>query len=189
MVMAEDIQQIGAEAQPVEDKAADKMHEAAEEAASQSKEAINDVANKAESAESKVLDKVSQAQEKLGEATPVATNLDKIVSPEDVKSRLNWGEPALTILDTRDRSEYNQERITGAMLISSNELAERVRQSLSSEREIYIYGDSDEATATAFTQFQDAGFSNVHAIEGGLSAWKAAGGPTEGNYQRAGIMG
>lgn len=187
--MSDNVQQVGSEAQPVEDRAADKMHQVAEEAANQGKEAVNDVANKAESAESKVLDKVSQAQEKLGEATPVATNLDKVVTPEDVKSRLNWGEPALTILDTRDRSEYNQERITGAMLISSKDLADRVRQSLAREREIYIYGDSDEVTATAFNQFQDAGFTNVHAIEGGLSAWKAAGGPTEGTYQRAGLMG
>ncbi|GAA6620876.1 rhodanese-like domain-containing protein [Scytonema sp. NUACC26] len=96
-----------------------------------------------------------------------------------LKSRLEWGEPAFTILDVRDRSAYNQGHIMGAMPFPQNELVERA-ESIAKTRDIYVYGDSDEQTSQAAQQLRSAGFVHVSELKGGLAAWKAVGGPTEG---------
>ncbi|MBW4636048.1 MAG: rhodanese-like domain-containing protein [Iphinoe sp. HA4291-MV1] len=97
-----------------------------------------------------------------------------------VKSRLEWGEPAFTILDVRDRSTYNQGHIMGAMPYPIDELVDRAVPSLDKSRDIYVYGESDGQTAQAAQSLKSAGFVHVSELKGGLAAWKAIGGPTEG---------
>jgi rhodanese-related sulfurtransferase len=48
-------------------------------------------------------------------------------------------------------------------------------------RDIYVYGSSDEETATAAALLKEAGYHNVAELLGGLVSWKAAGYPIEGN--------
>ncbi|GAB1545223.1 rhodanese-like domain-containing protein [Scytonema sp. NUACC21] len=96
-----------------------------------------------------------------------------------LKSRLEWGEPAFTILDVRERNAYNRGHIMGAMAFPMDQLVDRA-QSLAKSRDIYVYGDSDEQTAEAAQQLRSAGFYHVSELKGGLAAWKAVGGPTEG---------
>jgi rhodanese-related sulfurtransferase len=97
-----------------------------------------------------------------------------------LKTRLEWGEPAFTILDVRDRNTYNQGHIMGAMPMPVDELVARARASLDKSRDIYLYGASDEETAQAAQQLRSNGFEHVSQLKGGLAAWKAIGGPTEG---------
>ncbi|MEC4812913.1 MAG: rhodanese-like domain-containing protein [Scytonema sp. PMC 1069.18] len=97
-----------------------------------------------------------------------------------LKSRLEWGEPAFTILDVRDRNTYNQGHIMGAMPMPIGELVDRAVPTLAKSRDIYVYGDSDEQTAEAARMLRSAGFEHVSELKGGLAAWKAVGGPTEG---------
>ena len=149
------------------------------------------VLEKAKQAEGQVLDAVDSAQEKIGKATPVTTKAeyDTIATPSDVKSRLDWGEPALTIIDVRDRQAFNNERIMGAVSLPTGEnLAERAKQSMSPERDIFVYGESDEDTAAAAMRLQEAGFQKVSAIKGGLPAWKAINGAVEGRGQAPGLL-
>ena len=127
-----------------------------------------------------IIDAVDAAQEIAAEVTPVPASFDHVASATDLKARLDWGEPALTIIDVRDRESFNEERIMGAISLPIDELTERAGETLETERDIYVYGGSDEATAGAATQLHTAGFERVAAIEGGLSAWKSAGGATEG---------
>ncbi len=96
-----------------------------------------------------------------------------------VKSRLEWGEPAFTILDVRDRNAFNQGHIMGAMPFPQDELVDRAG-SIAKTRDIYVYGENDEQTAQAAQQLRTAGFVHVSELKGGLAAWKAVGGPTEG---------
>lgn len=96
-----------------------------------------------------------------------------------LKSRLEWGEPAFTILDVRERNAYNRGHIMGAMAFPMDQLVDRA-QTIAKSRDIYIYGDSDEQTAEAAQQLRSAGFYHVSELKGGLAAWKAVGGPTEG---------
>lgn len=97
----------------------------------------------------------------------------------DLKARLDWGEPALTILDVRDRKEFNTSHITGAVPLPLNEPADRVLGKLELARDIYVYGETDEESAAGAARLREAGYQNVSEIRGGLAAWKAVGYPVE----------
>ena len=99
----------------------------------------------------------------------------------DLKERLDWGEPALTIIDVRDRSLFNVSHISGAVSLPMNELVNRALVNFELTRDIYVYGSTQDQTATAAAQLRNAGYLNVAEIIGGLGAWKAAGYPIEGN--------
>ncbi|MGC1306350.1 MAG: rhodanese-like domain-containing protein [Phormidesmis sp.] len=144
------------------------------------KENASNVLEKAESAERDALNAVEKVKNVVGKATPVPTKFEASTSPSDLKKRLDWGEPALSILDVRDRESFNEERITGAMPMPVSDLIESAKTSFEPERDLFVYGDSDAATAEAASQLYAAGFKKVSAIEGGLEAWKAIGGPIEG---------
>ncbi|MDJ0620430.1 MAG: rhodanese-like domain-containing protein [Calothrix sp. MO_192.B10] len=98
----------------------------------------------------------------------------------DIKSRLEWGQPAFTIIDVRDRCTFNQGHIMGALPIDMEDLVNRARASLHNQREIYVYGESDEQAADAVRRLKSIGFANVAEITGGLAAWKNVGGAVEG---------
>ena len=97
-----------------------------------------------------------------------------------LKTRLEWGEPAFTILDVRDRNTFNEGHIMGAMPMPVDELVERAVASLAKSRDIYVYGANEEETAQAAQQLRSNGFEHVSQLKGGLAAWKEIGGPTEG---------
>ena len=97
-----------------------------------------------------------------------------------LKSRLEWGEPAFTILDVRDRNTYNEGHIMGSMPMPIAQLVERADASLAKSRDIYVYGANEEDTAQAAQQLRSNGFEHVSQLKGGLDAWKEIGGPTEG---------
>lgn len=97
----------------------------------------------------------------------------------DLKARLDWGEPALTIIDVRDRRKFNITHIMGAVPMPLNEPTDRVLDKLELGRDIYVYGETDEETADGATQLRAAGYRNVSELRGGLAAWKAVGYPVE----------
>ena len=99
----------------------------------------------------------------------------------DLKERLDWGEPALTIIDVRDRSLFNISHISGAVSLPMNELVNRALVNFELTRDIYVYGSTQEQTATAAAQLRNAGYQNVAELIGGLAAWKAVDYPIEGN--------
>ncbi|MGK7953620.1 MAG: rhodanese-like domain-containing protein [Xenococcaceae cyanobacterium] len=103
-----------------------------------------------------------------------------VSSAQALKERLDWGEPALTILDARDNETYLQEHILGAMCVSSEDLQTRFMNSLSKNRDIYIYGDNDTQAELVADKFREEGFTNVSQLQGGLAGWKAVSGATEG---------
>ena len=99
----------------------------------------------------------------------------------DLKERLDWGEPALTIIDVRDRSLFNISHISGAVSLPMNELVNRALVNFELIRDIYVYGSTTDETATAAAQLRNAGYQNVAELIGGLAAWKAVDYPIEGN--------
>ncbi|MEB3181555.1 MAG: rhodanese-like domain-containing protein [Nostocaceae cyanobacterium] len=125
-------------------------------------------------------DLIQDAKEALPNVTPTPPGLKAQSSVHDLKSRLEWGEPALTILDVRDREAFNQLHILGAMSIPMNEMVERASSSMEADRDIYVYGSSEQETAQAATSLRESGFKNVAELKGGLEAWKAIDGPCEG---------
>ncbi len=97
----------------------------------------------------------------------------------ELKARLDWGEPALTIIDVRDRTEFNLRHILGAIPMPMPELVNRAQSALENSRDIYIYGDTDEETYQAAEQLRNAGFQNVSELRGGVAAWRALDYPVE----------
>ena len=99
----------------------------------------------------------------------------------DLKERLDWGEPALTIIDVRDRDAFNTSHVMGAVSLPMSQLASGTLNNFELDRDIYVYGKNEEETAAAAAQLSAAGYKNVAELLGGLAAWKAAGFPIEGN--------
>lgn len=164
------------------------MTNSVDKAVEATQEATQETLEKAKSAEKEVLNAVDKAQDVVGKATPVPTEFKSVTPPADVKKRLDWGEPALTIIDVRDRNAFNQERIMGAVAMPMNNLVEKAKETLEPSRDIYVYGDGDSETSSAAMKLHDAGFKNVSAIQGGLPAWKAINGAVEGQGQAPGLL-
>ena len=114
-------------------------------------------------------------------AFPIPAPLKAQSRVHDLKERLDWGEPALTIVDVRTRHAFNTSHISGAISFPMSELVDSALTSLELTRDIYVYNSIDEETAEAATQLRAAGYQNVSELRGGLAAWKAAGYPIEGN--------
>lgn len=107
-------------------------------------------------------------------------SINLVADVQDLQTSLQWGQPAFTVIDVRDRSKYNYSRITGAISIPLNDLESRAQVSLFRERQIYIYGENDSQSAQAVRTLQFLGFKAVAELSGGLPAWKTIGGATEG---------
>ncbi len=99
---------------------------------------------------------------------------------ENLAYRLKWGEPALTIIDIRDPEAYRQEHIMGAVMVPANQLMQVATDSLESIRDIYLMGADDAQLSQAAQSLRDAGYERVTELNGGIEAWKKAGGKTEG---------
>lgn len=133
-----------------------------------------------------VQDSIQNAKDALPNVTPTPPGIKAISSAHDLKSRLDWGEPAFTILDVRDRDSFNKGRILGAITMPSEELVDRAQSALEPQRDIYIYGSSDADTSQAASKLREVGFRNVAELKGGLEGWKAIAGPTEGENVQPG---
>ena len=97
----------------------------------------------------------------------------------DLKTRLDWGEPALTIIDIRDRQEFNLCRIQGAVNLPLQQLVDQALGNFELNRDLYVCSDADEDTAIAVAKLRQAGFRSVSELQGGLPAWKAMSYPVE----------
>lgn len=124
-------------------------------------------------------DIIEGVQDALGNLTPTPVVLQEESTAYDLKKRLEWGEPALSIIDIREHEAFNQGRITGAVSMPMAQLAE-LKSTLQPQHDIYIYGDTDAQAHEAAQMLRDAGFEAVTHIMGGLEAWHEIGGPTEG---------
>jgi rhodanese-related sulfurtransferase len=167
------------------DRPAETMAQPIAAAAEQVESQLDRVANRAE-AMPQALDRAADIEANRIEAIkdtltqPLPTppkHQGGVASAADLLNRLKWGEPALTIIDVRDREAFNAERITGAISMPMDQLTEGAESSLERDRDIYLYGDSADQAAD---QLRAAGFVNVAPIQGGLAAWKAIDGATEG---------
>jgi len=128
-----------------------------------------------------VSEQIDAVKSNLTGPVPTPPEVQSQASSQDLQARLNWGEPALTIIDIRDRTAYNQERIQGAISMPQAELLAMIQGNLEPSRDIYLYGDNDEDTAAAAEQLRQAGFTRVAELKDQLAGWKAISAPTEGN--------
>jgi rhodanese-related sulfurtransferase len=141
--------------------------------------------NKHDRIDEKLEQGVEKIKDTVTEILPKPPGLKGKSSANALKERLDWGEPALTIVDVRDREAFNKERITGAVAMPLDTLVEVARGSLEPTRDIYVYGETEEQTAQAVSALREAGFEYVAHLEGGIAGWKAISGPIEGRLFNA----
>lgn len=133
-----------------------------------------DMQNTIGNAKDKVLNVVSKTP------VPIPPEFHEQASVHELKSRLDWGEPALTILDVRSLQAFRQKRILGSVSVPLEALRQRTRLNLEASRDLYVYGETDAQTDEATQALRQSGYQRVAALQGGLSAWESAGVSTEG---------
>src|SRR6202161_1564273 len=102
-----------------------------------------------------------------GEEKPVAAG-DSEMQVEELKRRLDAKED-LFVLDVREPHEYQICNI-GGHLIPLGDLPRRVNE-LDSSREIVVHCKMGGRSAKAVAFLQQAGFTKVHNLAGGITAW------------------
>ncbi|NJM72716.1 MAG: rhodanese-like domain-containing protein [Scytonema sp. RU_4_4] len=163
------------------ESAANNTVESANNTVESAKNTVESAKNTVESAAKNTVESAKNAVDNIaGGIIPPQPPIEPQSDAHVLKSRLEWGEPAFTILDVRDRYTYNQGHIMGAMPYPIDELVDRAVSSLDKSRDIYVYGENEEQTSQAAQSLKSAGFVHVSELKGGLAAWKAVGGPTEG---------
>src|SRR5580700_1367576 len=102
-----------------------------------------------------------------GEEKPVGSGVPEI-QVEELKRRLDAKED-LFVLDVREPHEYQICNI-GGHLIPLNDLPKRVHE-LDSSREIVVHCKMGGRSAKAVAFLQQSGFTKVHNLAGGITAW------------------
>jgi glyoxylase-like metal-dependent hydrolase (beta-lactamase superfamily II) len=108
------------------------------------------------------------------------------MSLEELKARVEGGDPELIILDVRERDAYEAGHIAGAQLLPRGQLELRVNHELPDPtRRILTYCEFGRISTLAAATLRTMGFQRAVALDGGVMAWREAGYPLEsGKGQR-----
>jgi len=107
---------------------------------------------------------IPQAAAAEAAETPIPT-----MTVRELKQKLDNGDKFL-LLDVREPFEWDICRIDRAQLIPLGQLPSRMSE-LDSADEIVIHCKSGGRSAKAVRLLQEAGFSKLHNVEGGITAW------------------
>ena len=91
----------------------------------------------------------------------------------DVKTLLNKLEnEEITLLDVRESSEYEGGHIEGAVNAPLSSL-DANQLSYPRDEPIYVICRSGNRSAQAASQLQDAGYTEIYDVSGGMMAWES----------------
>jgi len=82
--------------------------------------------------------------------------------------------PDLQVLDTRDRNEWNEGHIQGAVSIPYYEIEQRLPE-LKADQPLAVICGSGQRSTTASSLLQRHGFTQLLNVVGGMEAWDEAG--------------
>lgn len=101
----------------------------------------------------------------------------KSLTPFVATRMLNDGE--VTFVDVRDESEFKAGHVQNARNLPLNKLDERVHEiDKLKEKPLVLYCDNGMRTSRAATKLRKNGFTQLHSLAGGLTAWEKANLPT-----------
>jgi len=107
---------------------------------------------------------------------PALAPRGKRATPLQVTQMLNRGKT--TIVDVRSAEEFAAGHLRDAKHIPLADLGARIGElDKSKNRTVVMVCQTGARSDKAARQLQAAGFEDVHSLEGGLAAWKAAGLP------------
>src|SRR5919197_5266845 len=105
------------------------------------------------------------------------------LSPEDVRSKLDGGLRP-TLLDVREREEYRQGYVPGAISLPRGFLEMRVEEAVpDKDTPIVAYCASGTRSLLAGRILRELGYTNVVSMRGGFTAWKNQGLPVREDRQ------
>jgi len=104
-------------------------------------------------------------------------------SIDEVKARLSNG-GGYTLLDVREREEYREGHLHGAISLPRGFLELRVEEAVPDKSSpIIAYCAGGTRSLLAAKQLREMGYSKVTSMNGGYSAWKGAGYPWAQDFQ------
>jgi rhodanese-related sulfurtransferase len=107
---------------------------------------------------------------------PALAPRGKRASPLQLTQMINRGKT--TIVDVRSSEEFAAGHLRDAKHIPLADLGTRIGElDKSKNRTVVMVCQTGARSDKAARQLQAAGFEDVHSLEGGLAAWKAAGLP------------
>ena len=104
-----------------------------------------------------------------------ADDLAPSISPQELEARVAKGDAPL-LVDVRSAEEYAAGHIPGAIHIPYEQVASRASE-LSGKGEVAMYCQKGPRARLGEAAFVGAGGKDVLHVEGGFSAWEAAGLP------------
>ena len=105
------------------------------------------------------------------------------VSVEDVRARLER-EPGVALLDVREKDEYREGHLEGAVSLPRGFLEIRVEETVPDKRRpIVAYCAGGTRSLIAARTLKEMGYTNVVSMTGGFTAWKNAGLPFRQDHQ------
>ena len=103
-----------------------------------------------------------------GEDKPATANIADM-TVEELKQKIDAGDKNLFVLDVREPNEYQICNL-GGHLIPLNDLPKRVSE-LDASKEIVVHCKMGGRSAKAVDYLKQQGFTNVHNLVGGITAW------------------
>ena len=84
--------------------------------------------------------------------------------------------PRPVVVDLRDRTEFEQGHISGALSVPGAEFKERLEDLKLPKVEVVILYDTDDVHAREATKLMyESGYQGALTLKGGLDAWRASG--------------
>ena len=112
---------------------------------------------------------------------PVATQVDftQLGPNVDVVTvKALQGRDDVVILDVREQSEYDAGHIAGVKLIPKGTVADRLNE-IPKDKPVIVTCHSGNRSGQVTDYLRQQGYTNVHNMTGGISAWQQAGYPVE----------
>ena len=94
------------------------------------------------------------------------------IRPEQIPAE-QWED--ITIVDTRDAGQYQEDHIPGAINIEWRQILER-RDELPRDEMVLVYCNTGSLSAQAGLMLRLAGMDNVRILQGGFDGFREAGG-------------
>ncbi len=104
----------------------------------------------------------------------------KFIEPRDVNKNYTEYPEKILIIDVRRKGNFTDSHVPGAINIPILEL-EKKHRDISSQKKVYVYGETTESSFSAGVILYDLGFFNIETINGGFEAWKKYNYPLEPN--------
>lgn len=117
----------------------------------------------------------------LGEGPAQDDRIIRTIPPVEASALLEEreGDPGFVVIDVRRPDEFAGGHIPGAINIDSADFSEHL-DALDRNGTYLVYCQRGGRSAGVRELMREAGFREVYEIEGGMSAWKAAGLPVAG---------